>query len=142
MVNKVKLASDKGRPLDHHEDDNDSSSFDLDTETEGLPEAMLKGHNRKDLLPRRRRSKRGPSINTICTVISTITSIVALSMLAVVLHKPSLLTSVTNSAHDGANNDKLVWKDCGLNSTTSRANGCRYDPMLSSWIHNDCSDLS
>ncbi len=32
------------------------------------------------------------------------------------------------------------WKDCGKTADEARSKGCRFDLMLSSWVHEDCFD--
>lgn len=49
----------------------------------------------------------------------------------------------SNEQHSGITADMFMfkdWKDCGKTADEARSKGCRFDLMLSSWVHEDCFD--
>jgi hypothetical protein len=76
-----------------------------------------------------------PWISCVCSILTLITGI---SILVVLLVQTR---SVTHDHSVAYNNDQgQQWKDCGNTSSEARSKNCRFDVMLTSWIHNDCFD--
>lgn len=84
------------------------------------------------------RSAWAKKLRTSLVVLGGITTAL---LLLIILSNTQLVLSILKS-HTSATKDTatIVWKECGSNSTAARAAGCRFDLMLTAWIHEDCFD--
>jgi hypothetical protein len=84
----------------------------------------------------------GRKVHAFTTALLAITVVVLLALLAT---RRTLEThrQVSMAPFDPFANDTELarqWHDCGEASDEARASGCKFDMMLSAWIHADCYD--
>lgn len=86
---------------------------------------------------------------TLGNLWSTATGILAIT--ALVLATVALTSSLKTHKHEHhhhshasdnptSSTDTSTWLSCGSTSTEARAQGCRFDVMMSAWVHERCYD--
>jgi len=82
-----------------------------------------------------RRTRTQSLFFTLFSVLKALVGFASFIILLLILRETHSLLLRLPDEHAVQQNDRWY---CGRNSTTARAKGCRFDVMLTTWLHEDC----